>query len=198
MGFESARLPDTAANEFGWLVPASDALRVWKGFVGGVEVTEVLHNNFTLGTPAIAVLGPGWGWAQGVIEGRYTVTLLANELSEPYDVAISQMGNVPPDAHSLLFKARAGRGSFSLSLGGSVVPFVPLTFESNYVEYGADVSAFAGTMTELRFTAHAAPGMNIVYLDSFVFLPTNVPEPRAVALWGAGMIWLFCARKKRL
>jgi hypothetical protein len=60
---------------------------------------------------------------------------------------------------------------------------------ANYTLYGADVTAFAGSVGELRFCALSTPENRYhnVFLDSIAFSPEVVPEPSALALVGGGL-----------
>jgi hypothetical protein len=195
--FESAKVPVTGAGELGGEVSISDGLRVWKGFIGATEVFTMRHNSSSIGSPAISILGPNWGQPEGIIEGRYTALLTA---APGVSVSISQLGTVPLDSRSLFFKAMPGNDALDVTLGDSTLPIIPLFTGLNYVVYGADVSAFAGTTLNLEFTAHASnplTGLNRWFLDSIEFSPEIVPEPEIIALFAIGAVALVSTRKYR-
>lgn len=65
---------------------------------------------------------------------------------------------------------------------------------SDYSLYGGEISSFAGSEAELRFTVF--PGRaNTLILDSIVFSP--VPEPGSLALLALGLCVLACRHRLR-
>src|SRR2546427_4445553 len=71
-GFESANLSPVPVGQRGGLVSISDAMPGWIGYAGTDQVSEVLHNNLSLGAAEIDIWGPDWTTQDGIIEGRYT------------------------------------------------------------------------------------------------------------------------------
>jgi hypothetical protein len=62
---------------------------------------------------------------------------------------------------------------------------------SNYVEYGADISAFAGLTGELRFTEQPITRNDAtVTLDQITFSNLPVPEPSVFGLSALGALLL--------
>jgi len=190
-------------GEFGGYVPTSQGMPGWNAFVANEPVTEVLHNNATLGSPVVRILGPDWPYGvSGRIEGRFTASLWA--MFDPgSSAAISQTGLVPADSRWLLFKGRAYAapsappGIFTVSLDGQTVPVSVLATYADYSLYGGEISGFAGREVELRFTV---PGgyAGTLQLDSIEFSP--VPEPGTLAPVGLGLLaaaWLRGIRPRR-
>lgn len=195
LDFESANLSVIPSGQFGSLVPITDALPGWTGYVGTIQLTQVLQNNATLGAPSIDILGPNWN-AINIIEGQYTVVLQPGGVGPSFESAsISQSGMVPIYARSLQFKA-VMFSPCSVSLGGQTLSLIPLQTGANYTLYGADISSFAGQVENLAITALAAPN-SADYFDSFVFSPSTVPEANAFGLFALGGLFLGLSRRRK-
>lgn len=143
LDFESANLPTISQGQFGGTVPIGDAVPGWTAYLGADHVTTVLHNNLTLGDAGMDILGPVWLAPNAIIEGQYTVVLQSGRgLAQAHvDAVLSQVGRIPADAASLIFKV-AGV-NFAARLNGNVLPMAPLESGPNYAPWGSDVSAFA-------------------------------------------------------
>jgi hypothetical protein len=137
-------------------------------------------------------------WDAPLIEGNYTAVLqpqvdpLHDPSSHPLvPVALVQSSLVPVDSRSLLFKAYTAGTDFSVSLGGVAVPILTLGTFPNYTLYGGDISAFAGSIAELRFTAYPNnyPHSTIFALDDIQFSPEAIPEPGVFGLVGLGVLF---------
>jgi hypothetical protein len=195
MDFEDATyVPDPSGPFYPYSVYTSDAIPGWTGYLGRTQVTDVLYNDFTLGNASIDIVGPG----DGVIEGQYSVVLQPGfdpfGSSQNVGASISQTGLVPANAQSLQFKSfiadSALASDFSVSFAGHNLSLVTLGTGLNYTLYGADISAFAGQLGALTIAASAQPNIAPYYFDSFVFLPSSVPEPSTMSL--AIICILFC------
>ena len=195
LNFESANLSPVPSGQFGSFVSISDALPGWTGYLGSEQVTQVLQNNLTLGNASIDILGPNWSY-NGIIEGQYMVVLQPG--LDPFgsgqnvSASISQTSLVPANALSLQFKAETPLFSaWSVSLGGDNLSVIPLGTGANYTLYGANIpSSDAGQAETLTITALAA-GNTAESFDSFVFLPSPLPEPNPLVLTCIG--WLLVA-----
>ncbi len=190
LNFEAANLSPVPPGQSGGYVSSLDAIPGWTGLIGTNQVTQVLHNDLTLGNASIDVIGPYWSGG-GIIEGQYTVVLQpgVNPGGGGYTSAsISQTGLVPADARSLQF--RAGVFSpISVSLGGRSLSLAALGTGPYYTLYGADISWFAGQTGALVITALAGPNTTDSF-DSFVFSSMPVPEPGALGLSALGALLL--------
>ena len=188
LGFESANLTPIPAGQYGGFVPIANALPGWTGFLGTNQVTQVLHNIYTLGNASIDILGPNWSfWS--LIEGQYTLVLQPGAIPPQFgnfSASITQTGLVPADAKSLQFKA-ALFSPVTVSLAGQTLSLVPLVTGPNYTLYGADISSLAGQSGALTITALAAPNTTASF-DSFVFSSMPVPEPRVFGLAALGAL----------
>ena len=99
---------------------------------------------------------------------------------------------VPANALSIQFKAlQFFPRPFTLSLDGQTLPLVSLEVAPTYTLYGADVTPFAGSNREMRFTAFTPDGgLNNVYLDSIQFSNQPIPEPSVYGLFALGALLL--------
>jgi hypothetical protein len=167
--------------------------------VGTNQQTAAFDNAIFICCSAVTL--SGGTQPQSAIEGTYSVLLHAAwdiNTQQPADTSIAQTGFIPPEARSLLFVARSAPGL--VSLGGSLVPVIPLSTGSNYTVYGADISAWAGEETELRLTAVAPATLDHFWtVDSIQFSTTPIPEPSTFALFGvaAAMGCSYWRRKRR-
>jgi hypothetical protein len=188
LDFELANLPSIPAGQSGGLVPITSALPGWNGYIGDLQITQVLHNDVTIGDASVDIFGPFLD-PSGILEGSYSVLLQSGgALPSPFSAAIGQIGSVRADAQLLQFKA--GLGSiFTLSFAGQSLTPIALSSGPNYTLYGADIASFAGQTGELRFTAPYDPSRpNGLLLDSISF--SAVPEPSVLALSALGVLLL--------
>ena len=199
LDFESATVPPLPAGQYGGSVPISDGLPHWSGFLGADEVTEVLHNNFTLGTPSLSILGPDCTFSS-IPEGSYAALLQPGPGpgGVAVDASLSQIGTIPTSAESLRFTTGLGTHFMSVSFGSQTLP-VTLLSTSPLVVYGVDISSFAGSTDQLKITAlYNVLDNHYVVLDSITFSDQPIPEPSAfglLALGGLLLGWRF--RHKR-
>ena len=200
LDFESATPPFVVIDPTYNVVAISNSIPGWTAYIGVNPNIAVLHNNYFLGTPAIAILGPGWTNQPAIIQGDYSVLLQggAYPTTGRASAALAQTGIVPADARSVQFKAGGGAPAFAIGLfvGGQSVPLFTLDISANYVLYGGDISQFAGQVEELRIAALATdiyPFPNVL-LDSIEFSNLAVPEPGTIGLFSLGAVavcWRF-------
>ena len=191
LDFESASLAPTS-GQYGGPVPISSALPGWAAFIGNVQQTQAIQNDYTLGAASIDVFGPNWSSiAPGLIDGNFTI-LLEPGLSTQGTVAasIEQTGTVPVNSESLQFKAWGFLPSPTLNVSFSGNSLMPVMLSSGqtlsgqtYTIFGADISTYAGQTGQLQFTIpYSNSGLNGVEFDDITFSPNAVPEPGTLAL----------------
>lgn len=187
LGFEAAHdLP--TQNGF---VPASNAMPGWTVLLGTNQFPDVFCSGVSAGSALVSLIGRNTsGWSNSVISGNYTAVLVAGvDLSYPHDslfsAAISQTSLVPVSSQSLRFRlgSYSSASDFLVTFNGQTVPFFPLATGPNYTTYGGDISAFAATTGELRFTERPISRFfTVAYLDGIQFSPEAIPEPPAFRL----------------
>ncbi len=202
LNFESATLDPIPSGQYGGEVPIGAALPGWSASIGGVAVTQVLQNDYTLGAASIDIFGPNWNQTEpGIIGGNYTVFLQAFNTGQG-NVSIWQTGTVPANTESLQFSAWShfgGSASFSVSFAGdSLSPVVLSSGESPsgqpYTVYGVNIAPYAGQTGQLEFTSLAG-GPDWNEFDDITFSPTAVtPEPGTLALVVMGGLALAARR----
>ncbi len=128
------------------------------------------------------------------LQGRYSVAFAGGFDTTPdawVSAYLSQSGLVPDTALSLRFLAI---GDIAVTMNGSDLPIYALGGNA----YAADISAYAGTVAELKIINDALPSsMAPLLVDAFVFSSTPVPEPQTIALFGLGAAGAYLLRRKR-
>jgi hypothetical protein len=131
------------------------------------------------------------------LEGNFSLAFQSgHDHSSPLDpwvnAYISQTGVVPADAQSLHFLAT---GNFAVSINGNSL--APYALGNN--EYAVDVSAYAGSISELRIVnMNTQPNFSMVMVDAFSFSSTPVPEPSTFLLFALGALGMCLIRRKRV
>jgi hypothetical protein len=200
-----------------WLSTAS-GLPKWHTYWGGEQTTVVYSSVFmdanTVGlydSTAVAVWGGYQFGPQHALAGTFSAYLHAEG---PYsgfqfDASIGQTGLIPAEAKSVQFISSpgaifnyqpglpSGMWALSVELNGVSTPCYRLSEQSEYIQWGADVTGVAGTLTELRLTLTTGlvplprPGPPdtegvIIGIDDISFSPIVVPEPSALCLVALG------------
>lgn len=162
--------------------------------------TEVVYYGLPhLGTTQIYMLMDSNTYPAGSFtpyEGDYSLRFAsgyATMFPTPADwtqAFISQTGDIPDATHSLQLTAT---GPFAVFLNNTLIPMLPL---GNH-RYGADITAFAGTVAELTIMnttpvwAAWAPEWEgretSTIVDNIFFSPITIPEPSVLALVGIGL-----------
>jgi hypothetical protein len=135
--------------------------------------------------------------APGALEGDYSL-YLAGGISGPtgpyVNAFIAQTGTIPADARSI--RLLAG-GVCRVLVNDTEVPLLSLGGDS----YGGDISAFAGSVAELKIldTSRPVPGEALVgvTLDAITFSPSAVPEPAAITVFCLGTLALLVVRVRK-
>ena len=166
-------------------VPISNALPGWTGYINGNHVDRVMYNGEGLGGPSISLessLSP----AYVPIQGSFSVYLKSSSDAGGTSAAISQTGQVPNDARSILF-LRTPDSGFGVSFGGQPISLVPFGTSGNYIIMAGDISRFAGQTGQLLF---AGGGL----FDDIQFSNQAVPEPSVLGLSVIGGLLLAWRR----
>jgi hypothetical protein len=206
LDFEEANIPDLPPGQTGGSF-VTDALPGWTANIGTNQVDVILHNNLTLGTASIDIIGPVWSYGAilafgGIIQGQYTLVLQSgqnpenSQETEFVNVAVSQTAFVPADAKSIFLKEHGS--NFTVSLAGQVIPLSVFGVGSNYTIYAGDVSAFAGQMAELRISTALVTNQpySMNSFDDISFSPQAIPETSVLLLTIAGALLLWPALKR--
>jgi hypothetical protein len=167
-------------------------LPAWSAFIGSVAQSEVWHNNVSLGSPVIAILGPDFTF--GRIDGAYSVLL-----SGSFQPATISQSAVPlASSRSLYFKAISGTGTLAVAVGSDQLTLYPIQLTPAYTLYACDIASHVNGSRpiDLSFTALTGSGLNNWYLDSVVFSTQAIPEPAATALLVSGIALLRWGTRK--
>ncbi len=198
LNFESGTVENPITDPYSGFnhQPIALGLPGWRASIGGVPVTEVLQNNYTIGTASIDLFGPGWvSIGPGIIDGNYTVFLQAFNQDQG-NVSLWQNGMIPSNAESLQFRAWAWNHAslneaLTVSFAGNSLSPVPLGSGQSpsgqpYTVYGADITPYAGESGQLEFTAICGASPSWMELDDIIFSPNAVPEPNIVSMIAFG------------
>lgn len=199
LNFESVRVPlvpDT--NDYFHRVSITDALPGWRGYIAGVEQTNIFYIFEALSSAQIALRARDAG--ASTLQGNYSVFLGPSPMSE---VTLSQTAQIPADAQSLRFLglprylAPQPPDVFGVFIDGQRLAVTDVLSEAGLYNYSADISAFAGTDVTLSFTSFRSEQFpHNFLLDSVSFSPTPIPEPSTLALFTVAAV-LACVYWRR-
>ena len=193
LDFEASLLPTNGQGG----VSVSAAFPGWSIYRGNVLQT---------GTGLNAIGGAQSGislWANALssrpLSGNFNAYFYS-DTRNPIEVALAQTGQIPAGAGSLQFRTSFTgpafpEASFFVSFGGTTLSLQPVSQGFPYTLWTADISAFAGTTGELRFTGLPAGAPWDFRLDDITFSP--VPEPGTWALLALGSALFACAARRR-
>jgi hypothetical protein len=205
MDFEQSQIPQ---NQSPGLVSADLAFPFWTVYYGTTPQTLVWWRDVSAGTTEVSLLGqigadPIFG-GPTAIDGGYSAGLTGGSLPPdpgPMGCSIGQVGQIPTDAVSLLFKDLPGAipsNPITVTIGGVSLPvFLVSNVPNRYALFGVDVSQFAGMQEDLRFSVpgYTANGLSGAEIDDIVFSTTPVPEPTTGALFAlGGLLFRFRGR----
>ena len=129
------------------------------------------------------------------LEGQFSIAMKngnsGQDLQSPWISSyLSQTALMPVGTHSLTLLAT---GNLAIYWNGAPLSVVALG--GNF--YGADVSALAGTVGELRFTNLGLTHGELLTIDDIRFRNTVVPEPASITLLAIAITATVLARKSK-
>jgi hypothetical protein len=197
LNFEQANPVAVGGSSFE--VTASSAFPSWTVEIGGAVQSEVLFNAVSSGSTEISLVSSSYSFAPA-LDGNFSVVLEAG--GDPSLLpSISQTAQIPATTQSLLFKAEQlniGNGPLDVQIGNQIVPTFAVGTGPNYTIFGANLSAWAGQVEQVSFTAPVGNGLNDWEIDDISFSPTAVtPEPTPLVLTGISGI-LFALHRRFL
>jgi hypothetical protein len=204
LDFESIN-PNVLQSQPPNFVSFANALPDWTGYWGTDVATQAMVNGISVGGVIITVVTPFGAYSSAVIDGNATVTLDSGanpSVTAQVPAAIAQTGVISPGTRSLRFSLGSASDAdfLSVALNRQSIPIYPLQSGPNYTVYGANVSAFADSTAELRFTEmpdlSSSHPWTFAYLDDIQFSDLPIPEPSALGLFGLGALLLGCWRRK--
>lgn len=172
-------------------VTTASALPYWSVYLGTAQQAAVWQNYISTGAAGVAILTTTispYGLTISPIDGNDSVILEASGILPT--VSISQTGLIPVSTESLLFDAQQvgfyTTYPLQVLIGNQQVPTIIVGNTPNYTIYGADLSAWAGQVETLTFSAPVNPhALNQWELDDIQFSQTAiVPEPSPLLLTG--------------
>lgn len=195
LGFEDAVV--VPANPvFGWL-DWGLAVPGW-GHSPGSDTGIVYHGHTHVGVTQwfrLVDASSVGGLPGSPLQGQYSMQFASGHVSgDPASAWVpaylSQTGLIPAEAMSLTFLASR---AIEVTAGGASLAPLPLGGGS----YAVDVSAYAGTVVELRFINTTLQLHDPVTLDGLAFSTTPVPEPATWLLFGLGALLVPGLRRAR-
>lgn len=157
----------------------------------GDPYTTVAYNNSALDAAAVTL--------HGTVEYpdvpefvNYWILLQGGDQVLPpgyvHGAWISQTGQIPADARSLTY---LGGGALQVSFNGQSLSPVVLGSRPGDLQWGVDISSYAGQTGELRFSVPSlGPGDTQTPLDEIQFSSAAIPEPSVLTLSAFGTLLL--------
>lgn len=188
LGFEQATIVHLSGPQYS----SASAFPNWNTYINGASANWAFYNAASLGAAAVSIHDSS-SPLQPLV-GNYSAYLQGSAGGgPPASAALARTSMVPVGTQALLF--RAWGNDFQVSMNGQALSLQPVSSAGNYTLFGADISSFAGSANELRFTALS--GGNL-FLDSILFSTVAVPEPGTWALGTMALagVWLFRRREE--
>lgn len=187
LNFENAVIvADHSSPYYPNAVNAASAIPGWTS-TGFLAPNDIVYNTTSLGSTSVSIYGAAGDYKP--LEGEYSIGLYGGGTMAT-GASISQTGFVPVDANSILFAAQYSGppgGTLLVSLNDQNITFSSIYTGPNYTLYGGDISAFAGQVKQLRFTAPEG-GNNYWEIDNIHFSPQVIPEPNSCVLFAIGAL----------
>ena len=199
LDFEKAVIvTDPSVPYYPYGVYASYALPGWTA-VGFISPTYISYNALSLGATSVTLCGTNSSYSPSALSGLFSIDLYGGSGVGLSAASISQTGLVPANAISIRFIAQGVPQPFGgpllVSMGGQNTPYVAISTGPNYTVYAGDVSAYAGQVAQLSFSAPNGAN-NYWEFDGIQFSSAPVPEPSTYAIL-ALCVFIFCLWKKR-
>jgi hypothetical protein len=159
------------------------------GIFGNGDSNIMGYNDFALSAAAVDLEGADFGYPYSAIEGNYSIFMQGGSYNGAGGSTISQTGQIPLDAKSIIYWG----GNFQVSFDGQLLSFNRINNFQNYAVWDADISAYAGQTGELLFTC---ADYNAGMLDNIQFSSLPVPEPSTFSLFGICTLFLLWRMKR--
>ena len=187
LDFESAHLNGYAQG----YVPSSVSIPGWTVYSDSGSGYQILYNSIALDDPMVTIQGKN-STELTPLQGNYSVYIQGgSQWGYGTNVGILQTGQIPISAKSLTFFGEVA--NMQLSFGGQSLVYNSIGSTGIYTIFGADISAFAGQIGELKFNITHPGGAT---LDNIQFSNSPVPEPGSLALLVAGSLLGFWRWKR--
>ncbi|HEU5068886.1 MAG TPA: PEP-CTERM sorting domain-containing protein [Verrucomicrobiae bacterium] len=187
-------IPSDADNP----ISAADALPGWTVREDGIACDAVWGSPGLDVTSVVLISGNTINYPP--IQGAYSIQLSVNTYDPVYNqsASISQTGLVPAGMHSIQFLVQypylQDINDLLVTLNTTPIELVPIASAGQTVTMAGDISDYAGTIAELKFTVLPS---SFFGLDSIMFSPQAVPEPSMFSLFGLGLLGLGWHRRRR-
>jgi hypothetical protein len=202
LDFEQATVPPGTPSP--GFIPAPVAFPGWTPRIAEVPQTIVGYNNPGIGEAAVTLydrpLGPG---GLRVLQGSYSAAL-ATDFAFGSRASLEQTGDIPIEAKSLRFllnyTAHFMEGIPTVSIDGLDLPLVQLSPAQGFnpILFGADVTAYVGSIATLRFSSGTTSSNRLVAFDAVTFSEIPIPEPSVALTLGIALSIAGMCRRHRL
>ncbi len=150
--------------------------------------STLIYNNQTLDDSCVALFDTAYPLP--AVQGNYSIFLYGGSIyadNPRAGAAIGQTGQIPLGTKSITYW---GTVDFNVTFDGQLLSFSAVSSKPNHTVYQADISAYAGQIGQLLFTA---PWPNYQgLLDNIQFSASPIPEPTSFGLFGlAGLLMTF-------
>ena len=179
LDFEDATIPEDAIWNDSDILP-NEALPNWT-----TNVDSVHYAAFTFSIPEAPISPKVILWDRDeimfnqVVEGNFSALL-------GLGTSIWQIGDIPNDAETLSLlelNYGSGIGRVNIQINDQLLPLVTTELGEDVFMHQVDISAFAGTTSELRIT-----GLGLI--DAIEFSTIPIPEPSAIFLFSVALCTL--------
>jgi hypothetical protein len=195
-GFENTTLTGILVNQYSGYYATNATLPGWSWaplgtFGNGDPNTTVAFNNLALDAPYVTLHGTSDPYGYAAISGKYSILLQGGSqfVSSSSYAAIWQTGQIPANAQSLTYWGGALQVTFN---GQPLAPFA-IGSGANYTIWGMDISAYAGQVGQLQFTA---PWQTYSLIDNIQFSSSPVPEPSILSMLSICFLFVYWSRKR--